>query len=515
MLEGFDKEWVDAGSRRVAYYTNIPPGSYRFRVIACNSDGVWNELGASFYFDLAPRFYQTFWFYLLCASALALMAVASHRLRIRQLKVREKELACRVEDRTSQLNEQRAFLRQVIDLNPSLIFAKDREGRFTLANQALAETYGTTVENLLGKTDAQFARNKEDEHFRRDDLEVMNDLVEKFIPEEIITDATGNTRWLQTIKRPIVSLNGTASQILGVATDITERKQAAEELRKAKETAEEATRAKSEFLANMSHEIRTPMNAVIGLTGLLLDTRLDSEQQEFVEIIRTSGDSLLTIINDILDFSKIESGKLELEQQPFNLTECIENMLDLIASQAAEKGIELCYTVDDDIPDTIIGDVTRLRQILLNLVNNAVKFTHEGEVVITVTAKPIEECGNLNGDVASPAPHPHTLTDSSALACELHFAVKDTGIGIPEEDMNRLFRSFSQVDSSTTRTMAARDSGSPSASDLQKSWVEVCGSKANTVSAPLSISRFAHRHFQAILTSISTLSSLSFQESRC
>ncbi|MBX3607828.1 MAG: response regulator [Piscinibacter sp.] len=238
----------------------------------------------------------------------------------------------------------------------------------------------------------------------------------------------GSETWVMGHTVASGDAGGPPGGFLGTVTDVTESQRQAQALERARVEAEAAARAKSLFLANMSHEIRTPLNAVIGMTTLLLDTPMSEEQRDFTQTIRTSGETLLEIINDILDYSKADVGKLEIEQQGFDLRRCIEESLDLVAPRAQEKQLNLAYLIEDGTPEALVGDVTRVRQILVNLLSNAVKFTHQGEVFVGADSEPLAD-GRVR----------------------VHLAVHDSGIGIAAEHLPRLFQSFSQVDATTTR----------------------------------------------------------------
>jgi PAS domain S-box-containing protein len=325
-----------------------------------------------------------------------------------------------------EVQREKQYLESLVVNSPTAIVVFGLDSTVVSWNPAAERLYGYTADEAIG-------RNIDDLVARSESMRAEAQAYSQQASEGQVIHALtrrcrkdGDLVDVELLAVPVV-VEGEQVGTLVIYHDITE-------LQRARQAAEAATQAKSAFLATMSHEIRTPMNAVIGMTGLLLDTPLTPEQHEFAETIRQSGDALLTIINDILDFSKIEAGRMELENQPFDLRECLDGVMDLLASKATEKGLNLACIVDSQVPAAIVGDGTRLRQILVNLLGNAIKFTERGEVVVEVKAEAKEPPF---------IPHPSSLI--------LDFAVRDTGLGIPPDRMGRLFQSFSQVDASTTR----------------------------------------------------------------
>jgi PAS domain S-box-containing protein len=371
------------------------------------------------------------------------------------------------------LLESEERLMDIIDFLPDATFVIDRDGKVLAWNRAIEAMTGVLAEDMIGKGDYEYALP-----FYGTRRPILIDLVLKADREaeskydhiEKKGRALMGEAYMPNIWGRIVYLVGSATvlydsrgDVFGAIEsirDITESKQAEDRLIEAKEAAEAAVRSKSEFLANMSHEIRTPLNAVVGLTGLLLEADLTAQERDYVETVRSSGNSLLSVINDILDFSKIEGDKMELESQPFNLQECIFVAVDLVKAEAEKKGLAIKYCLDEAIPAYFKGDVTRLRQVLVNLLSNAVKFTHTGTIEISVTAKPIQT--------------------TNSRQYELHFSIIDTGIGIPEEKADRLFQSFSQIDSTITRKYGGTGLGLA----ISRRLVELMGGEIWVVSQP-------------------------------
>ncbi|MGC8660143.1 MAG: response regulator, partial [Desulfomonilaceae bacterium] len=323
----------------------------------------------------------------------------------------------------------RGLFHSIIENLPTGVFVKEAERlSFKIWNKSCEELYGFTADKMLGKTARDIFSADEAASFEAQDRYVLNTGRRIEIREQQVTTPEKGVRILRSKKVPIMDQDGKPTHVVGISEDITELKNAENGLVSALEAAEQASRAKSSFLANMSHEIRTPMNGIIGMTELTLNTDLTSEQREYLEAVKISGESLLRLINDILDFSKIEAGKFELVNIEFSLRDSIAQAMTAVSLAAHSKDLELVYHIPPQIPDILVGDPGRLNQVLINLLGNGIKFTHTGEIALDVQSESETE------DRVS-----------------LHFVVRDTGIGVPPEKRDKIFNAFEQADGSTTR----------------------------------------------------------------
>ena len=447
VLEGYDPDWIDAGAGRSAIYTNLRPGRYRFRVIGSNNDGVWNERGASLAFVLRPHLYQTSSFYGLGVVTVVFLVLAGHKFKTKRLRERTLELSRTVDRRTKDLREEveerrhaeeelrqsGELVRLLLDSTPEAIYGLDAQGNSTFCNIACLRLLDHQEQaDLLGKNMHELAHHTKADgtHYPVEECNIYKAFradAETHSDNEVFWRRDGISFPVEYWSRPIRKDEKVIGSVV-TFVDITARKAAEQALRNAKEGAEAANEAKSIFLATMSHEIRTPMNGILGMTELVLDTDLTVEQRENLGLVRFSAEALLSIINDILDFSKIEAGKLEIEAIPFDLRESLGETMKSLSVRAHQKGLELIYDVQPEVPEAVIGDPGRIRQVLINLVGNAIKFTETGEVFIGVREESHED----------------------KVTC-LHFAVKDTGVGIPAGKQEKIFEPFSQADGSMAR----------------------------------------------------------------
>jgi two-component system, sensor histidine kinase and response regulator len=327
------------------------------------------------------------------------------------------------------LTQERHRMHTLLAHSPDRIYFKDRDCRFLLVSPSLVHDFGKQqMEEVLGKSDFDMFTKEHAQAAYDDEQEIMRTGVPIVNKEEKETRPDGRVTWAESTKVPFRDPDGIIIGTFGISRDITERKLADEALREAKIAAEGANLAKSQFLANMSHEIRTPLSAVVGMAEVLLDSGLTPEQREFAEIIHRSGNGLVAMLNDILDFSKIEAGKLELEAIPFDLGLAVDDVVHLLAATAEAKGLELIQRIAPGAPVRLLGDPGRLRQVLSNLIGNAIKFTESGHVFVDVSGEPVDN-----------------------RSARVLIAVSDTGIGIPREKLGTIFDKFTQADTSTTR----------------------------------------------------------------
>ena len=456
-LIGYDKDWIEVDSeRRVAKYTNLDPGHYSLMVRGSNRLGQWSPNEVSLTIKQTPAWYQTLWFKLLLALMSLGLIYGLLAFRTRLLVARTKELKRNVSERTTDLRNAYSLLRATLEstINGILVVAND--GNIVRVNRRFEEMWEIPKElanskdeeaklkHILNQLEDPLLFLSQIEEFTRESTKKSHDIL-KCIDGRIYERFSIPQRVGEKVVGRVWSF-----------LDITEQKQAEEKLQNAKEIAEAANESKSNFVANVSHEIRTPMIGVVGVTEILMDSELNPKQYRYAQLIKNSGESMLKIIGDILDFSKIEAGKLDIETIEFDLLEHIENFITTMLFRAQEKNLELICDFDIGIPQFVIGDPTRLIQILNNLASNALKFTEQGEILVSC------EVDKEKKD-----------------SYQLKFSIKDTGIGISEENQRKLFRKYTQARKSTSRKYGGTGLGL----NISKQLAELMGGEIGVISA--------------------------------
>ncbi len=485
MLEGFDQDWSEPESHRVAYYTNIAPGRYTFRVMAANKDGIWTPSPASLPVELEPRFYQTWWFAVLVVLSSVASAIAAHRARISRAKAQEARLIALVGERTAALAASEAMFRQLAEnITGALWVLEPATCSFVYVSPVWSALWDSPREHLLKDPARWLSKVHPDD---RDAVAAAKEgqrRGERLEIEYRLSKPDGSIRWMWDRAFPVHDESGGLTYVVGIVEDVSSQKEDQErltrcnddlelrvkertaeliaaneelnaqievrrkteaELRIAKEAAEAASRAKSEFLANMSHEIRTPMNGIFGMVDLVMGTPINTEQRSYLQVVKSSAEQLTRVINDILDFSRIEAHKLELEAIDFDLVACVEASLKTLAPEAHRKRLELLLDAEPGVPRVLLGDPGRVRQIVINLAGNAVKFTDDGEVLVRIWAGEPED-----GSIA------------------VHLVFADTGVGIPPEKLASIFEAFTQADTSHRRTHGGTGLGLTISSELAR-----------------------------------------------
>jgi PAS domain S-box-containing protein len=464
ILEGFDTDWnyVD-NNRRFATYTNLDPGTYTFRVKASNNDGVWNEQGKAVKITITPPWWQTVWFRGLAGVLAVGLVVSGYRWRVRAIEERNRQLETQVAERTKELQESETRFRGLSDATFETVVIHD-DGIVLDVNEAAIRLHGYTRAELIGqhlnKLLAPESREKAAKHIQAKSEELI---------EVAGLKRDGSVFPLEVRARNIPSQGRKLRVVTG--RDITERKRAEERLRQAKERAEAANQAKSTFLANMSHELRSPLNTIIGFSDLMSREALAGRQpltpnqQQNLSLIHRSGEHLLTLINNVLDLSKIEAGRVTLTPTNFGLHQLLDDLEDMFALKAGDKHLALQFKPEPNLPHFVRADEVKLRQVLINLLSNALKFTQEGEVTVRVGLSPLNPTQSAESDSLPPLEGA-----SGATSSRLHFEVADTGPGIADEELEQIFETFSQ-----TTTGQALQEGTGLGLPISRQFVRLMG----------------------------------------